>query len=110
MGQKVRRKTCGRVDGLAGEGAVLGLAAQHGGAAPTAEQASEGALRARVGGDVMLRTVAERVHRGFTGGSGEVGYMPLPCAPVVHKVDRKNSGGFQELAGEEAVLALAAEH
>lgn len=51
-----------------------------------------------------------RLHRGFTGGAGEVGYMPLPGAPVVHNVRRKNSGGFQELAGAPAVRALARHH
>ncbi|WP_405019610.1 ROK family transcriptional regulator [Kitasatospora sp. NBC_00070] len=51
--------------------------------------------------------LAGRLHRGFTGGAGEVGYMPVPGAPVVHNVRRKNSGGFQELAGAEAVLSLA---
>ncbi|MFB7664480.1 ROK family transcriptional regulator [Kitasatospora sp. NPDC056138] len=60
-----------------------------------------------VGAAIVL---AGRLHRGFTGGAGEVGYMTVPGAPVVHDVHRKNSGGFQELAGEEAVLALAAEH
>ncbi|WP_069165218.1 ROK family transcriptional regulator [Nocardia altamirensis] len=54
--------------------------------------------------------IAGQLHRGFNGGAGEVGYMPLPGAPIVHDVRRKNSGGFQELAGEPAVLALARSH
>ncbi|BFV56882.1 ROK family transcriptional regulator [Kitasatospora sp. CMC57] len=54
--------------------------------------------------------LAGRLHRGFTGGAGEVGYMPVPGAPVVYNVRRKNSGGFQELAGAEAVLSLARQH
>ncbi|MER5865316.1 ROK family transcriptional regulator [Kitasatospora sp. NPDC002040] len=54
--------------------------------------------------------LAGRLHRGYTGGAGEVGYMPVPGAPVVHNVRRKNSGGFQELAGAEAVLLLARQH
>lgn len=54
--------------------------------------------------------IAGRLHRGFTGGAGEVGYMPVPGAPVVRNVRRENSGGFQELAGAVAVLALAKEH
>ncbi|GAB2705312.1 ROK family transcriptional regulator [Kitasatospora kifunensis] len=52
-------------------------------------------------------TIGGRLHRGFTGGAGEVGYMPVPGAPVVRNVRRENSGGFQELAGASAVLALA---
>ncbi|MCQ4081875.1 ROK family transcriptional regulator [Streptomyces sp. RB6PN25] len=48
-----------------------------------------------------------RLHRGATGGAGEVGYMPVPGAPVLHNVTRANTGGFQELAGGDAVLKLA---
>jgi predicted NBD/HSP70 family sugar kinase len=51
-----------------------------------------------------------KLHRGHTGGAGEVGYMPLPGAPVVKNVRRENAGGFQQLAGAPAVLALAREH
>jgi predicted NBD/HSP70 family sugar kinase len=54
--------------------------------------------------------IAGKLHRGHTGGAGEVGYMPLPGAPMVRNVRRENSGGFQELAGAPAVLALAKEH
>ncbi|MFE9581802.1 ROK family transcriptional regulator [Nocardia sp. NPDC006044] len=54
--------------------------------------------------------IAGRLHRGFHSGAGEVGYMPLPGAPIVHDVRRKNSGGFQQLAGAPAVLALAKQH
>ncbi|WP_051969550.1 ROK family transcriptional regulator [Kitasatospora azatica] len=54
--------------------------------------------------------IGGRLHRGFTGGAGEVGYMPVPGAPVVRNVRRENSGGFQELAGANAVLALAKQY
>ena len=54
--------------------------------------------------------IAGRLHRGFTGGAGEVGYMPVPGAPVIRDVRRENSGGFQELAGARAVLALARQY
>ncbi|MFE0461657.1 ROK family protein [Kitasatospora sp. NPDC058965] len=54
--------------------------------------------------------IGGRLHRGFTGGAGEVGYMPLPGAPLVRNVRRENSGGFQELAGANAVLALAKQY
>ncbi|AUY54150.1 ROK family transcriptional regulator [Streptomyces sp. CB01881] len=53
--------------------------------------------------------IAGRLHRGFTGGAGEVGYMPVPGSPVVRDVRRRNSGGFQELVGAPAVRALARE-
>ncbi|MFC1399983.1 MULTISPECIES: ROK family transcriptional regulator [Streptacidiphilus] len=60
-----------------------------------------------VGAAVVL---GGKLHRGHTGGAGEVGYMPLPGAPLVRNVRRENAGGFQMLAGAPAVLALAKEH
>jgi predicted NBD/HSP70 family sugar kinase len=60
-----------------------------------------------VGAAIVL---AGRLHRGHTGGAGEVGYMPLPGAPLIRDARRRNSGGFQELVGAPAVLALARRH
>ncbi len=51
-----------------------------------------------------------RLHRGATGGAGEVGFLPLPGTPLVRNVGRNNSGGFQALAGAQQVLALARHH
>lgn len=50
-----------------------------------------------------------RLHRGWTGGAGEVGFLPVPGTPLVRQVTRANSGGYQELAGAQAVPALARE-
>ncbi|MFN8192667.1 MAG: ROK family transcriptional regulator [Nocardioidaceae bacterium] len=50
-----------------------------------------------------------RLHTGASGGAGEVGFLPLPGADV-RDVRRTDSGGFQELAGGPAVLALARSH
>ncbi|MGW2488778.1 ROK family protein [Streptomyces sp. NPDC001606] len=50
-----------------------------------------------------------RLHRGWTGGAGEVGFLPVPGAPLVRRVTRANSGGYQELAGSQAVPELARE-
>ncbi|MFI8187442.1 ROK family transcriptional regulator [Streptomyces sp. NPDC085946] len=50
-----------------------------------------------------------RLHRGWTGGAGEVGFLPVPGTPLVRRVTRANSGGYQELAGSRAVLRLARE-
>jgi predicted NBD/HSP70 family sugar kinase len=47
------------------------------------------------------------LHRGATGGAGEVGFLPLPETPVVRQVGRSNAGGFQALAGGPQVLELA---
>ncbi|TCO33452.1 putative NBD/HSP70 family sugar kinase [Kribbella steppae] len=51
-----------------------------------------------------------QLHRGATGGAGEVAFLPLPGTPLVRNVSRNNAGGFQELAGGEPVLRLAREH
>lgn len=48
-----------------------------------------------------------RLHRGFTGGAGEVGFLPVPGTPLVRQVAKANSGGFQELAGVQAIPRLA---
>ncbi|MFD4140740.1 ROK family protein [Streptomyces sp. NPDC058572] len=53
--------------------------------------------------------IGGRLHRGFTGGAGEVGFLPVPGAPLVRQVTRANSGGFQELAGAQALPRLARE-
>ncbi|MFD8551264.1 ROK family transcriptional regulator [Streptomyces fradiae] len=50
-----------------------------------------------------------RLHRGFTGGAGEVGFMPVPGAPLVRNVAKAGRGGFQELAGARVLPALARE-
>ncbi|MET7284515.1 ROK family transcriptional regulator [Streptomyces sp. NPDC005573] len=50
-----------------------------------------------------------RLHRGWTGGAGEVGFLPVPGAPLVRQVTRTNSGGFQELAGAQELPKLARE-
>lgn len=48
-----------------------------------------------------------RLHRGFTGGAGEIGYMPVAGMPPVRNISRGTNGGFQNLAGAPAVLKLA---
>ncbi|MFE1307523.1 ROK family protein [Streptomyces sp. NPDC058755] len=50
-----------------------------------------------------------RLHRGWTGGAGEVGFLPVPGTPLVRQVTKANSGGYQELAGSQAVPKLARE-
>lgn len=50
-----------------------------------------------------------RLHRGWTGGAGEVGFLPVPGVPLVRQVTKANSGGYQELAGSQAVPRLARE-
>jgi predicted NBD/HSP70 family sugar kinase len=50
------------------------------------------------------------LHRGATGGAGEVGYMPVPGQPLSRNLGRRGHGGFQAIAGAPAVLALARSH
>ncbi|AZQ34810.1 ROK family transcriptional regulator [Streptomyces cyaneochromogenes] len=50
-----------------------------------------------------------RLHRGWTGGAGEVGFLPVPGVPLVRQVTKANSGGYQELAGSQAIPQLARE-
>ncbi|KOU67303.1 ROK family transcriptional regulator [Streptomyces sp. MMG1533] len=50
-----------------------------------------------------------RLHRGWTGGAGEVGFLPVPGAPLVRQVSKAGSGGYQELAGSQAIPQLARE-
>jgi len=64
-----------------------------------------------VGGGVGLATMlGGRLHRGVTGAAGEIGWLPVPGAPVTADVrDGRLGGGLQWLAGAEAVSAIAAE-
>jgi predicted NBD/HSP70 family sugar kinase len=53
--------------------------------------------------------IGGRLHRGRTGGAGEVGFLPVPGTPLVRDPAQINSGGFQALAGANAVLRWAHE-
>lgn len=68
--------------------------------------ADEGVGAAIVLGGALLR--------GATGGAGEIGYMPLPDAPLARGPQSfaapDAGGGFQSLASSPAVVALAAAH
>ncbi|HEY7487068.1 MAG TPA: ROK family transcriptional regulator [Streptosporangiaceae bacterium] len=50
------------------------------------------------------------LHRGATGGAGEIGYMPLVGAPLIRDVRRTHTGGMQLAAGTPAILKLMREH
>lgn len=58
-----------------------------------------------------------RLNRGLAGGAGEIGWLPVPGAPLPPAAShperggpRSLQGGFQSLAGPEAVRALAREY
>ncbi|MEU5974334.1 ROK family transcriptional regulator [Streptomyces sp. NPDC047315] len=57
-----------------------------------------------LGGAVVI---GGRLHRGFTGGAGEVGFLPVPGTPLMRQVTKSNGGGFQELAGAQVLPGLA---
>ncbi|WP_336215531.1 ROK family transcriptional regulator [Nonomuraea sp. LPB2021202275-12-8] len=51
-----------------------------------------------------------RMHRGATGGAGEVGYMPTPGAPTARETGRYADHGYQALTGGSAVLGVLRAH
>ncbi|MFF1480730.1 ROK family transcriptional regulator [Streptomyces sp. NPDC058301] len=61
------------------------------------------------GGLGAALVIGGRLHRGFTGGAGEVGFLPVPGVPLVRQVTKANAGGFQELAGGQVLPRLARE-
>ncbi|MBV1848794.1 ROK family transcriptional regulator [Catellatospora tritici] len=63
---------------------------------------------AGIGLAVML---GGRLHRGFSGAAGEIGYLPVPGAEIPRDVSRRvGKGAFQMVAGADAVRAVAREH
>jgi predicted NBD/HSP70 family sugar kinase len=63
-----------------------------------------------IGTGVGLATMlAGRLHRGVSGAAGEIGWLPVPGAPVTSDVKYPAGGGLQWLVGTDSVGALAAE-
>ncbi|WP_460770274.1 ROK family transcriptional regulator [Nocardiopsis nanhaiensis] len=75
------------------------------------------------GGVGMSAMIDGRIHRGRSGGAGEIGYLPVPGAPLPEEVgldggyedhkehgDRELPHGFQALVKSKQVVKLAAEH
>jgi predicted NBD/HSP70 family sugar kinase len=48
-----------------------------------------------------------RLHRGFTGGAGEIGWLPVPGEPLPTDVSEPQSGSFERLVGGDAIAGLA---
>ncbi|MFC0005726.1 ROK family transcriptional regulator [Micromonospora siamensis] len=64
-----------------------------------------------VGAGVGLAIVlGGRLHHGSTGAAGEIGYLPVPGVPIPRDVSRRAKPAFQQLAGADAVRAVAREH
>jgi predicted NBD/HSP70 family sugar kinase len=51
-----------------------------------------------------------RLHHGSSGAAGEIGYLPVPGAPIPRDVSRRAKPAFQQLAAADAVKAVAREH
>ncbi|WP_349239655.1 ROK family transcriptional regulator [Streptomyces sp. CC208A] len=67
-------------------------------------------LRADEGLGAAL-VIGGRLHRGYFGGAGEVGYLPLPGAPTAREAgDPYGRHGCQELAGGDAVREVLRAH
>ncbi|MEU7615992.1 ROK family transcriptional regulator [Micromonospora rifamycinica] len=62
---------------------------------------------AGVGLAIML---GGRLHHGSSGAAGEIGYLPVPGVPIPRDVSRRAKPAFQQLAGADAVQAVAREH
>jgi predicted NBD/HSP70 family sugar kinase len=57
----------------------------------------------------LATTLGGRLHRGVSGAAGEIGWLPVPGAPVTSDVRYPAGGGLQWLVGPDAIGALAAE-
>jgi predicted NBD/HSP70 family sugar kinase len=55
----------------------------------------------------LATVIGGRLHRGVSGAAGEIGWLPVPGAPVTQDVRHPASGGLQWLAGSQAVRELA---
>ncbi|MFI6812188.1 ROK family protein [Nonomuraea sp. NPDC050328] len=51
-----------------------------------------------------------RLHRGISGGAGEIGWLPVPGQPLPTDVSQPKSGSYQRLVGHDALEELAALH
>jgi predicted NBD/HSP70 family sugar kinase len=51
-----------------------------------------------------------RLHRGARGGAGEIGYLPVPGAPLPEDLTRPGTGGFRSLADARSVRMLAEQY
>lgn len=64
-----------------------------------------------IGGGMGLAVMlGGRLHRGYMGAAGEIGYLPVPGAEITREVTRRGKGAFQQIAAADAVRAIAREH
>jgi predicted NBD/HSP70 family sugar kinase len=58
----------------------------------------------------LASMIGGRLHRGVSGGAGEIGYLPVPGAPLPQGVRRPRHSGLQSLVGADGVRRLARDH
>ena len=58
----------------------------------------------------LATILSGRLYRGARGAAGEIGYLPVPGAPLPEDLTHPSAGGFRSLVGAVPVQALAAEH
>ncbi|HYJ67499.1 MAG TPA: ROK family transcriptional regulator [Nocardioidaceae bacterium] len=64
-----------------------------------------------VGRGLGLAAVLDgRLHRGVSGGAGEIGYLPVPDEPLPKGMRNPRHSGFQSLVGADGVRRLARAH
>jgi predicted NBD/HSP70 family sugar kinase len=64
-----------------------------------------------VGRGLGLAAVIDgRLHRGVSGGAGEIGYLPVPDEPLPQGMRNPRHSGFQSLVGADGVRRLARQH
>src|SRR5690606_6169162 len=68
-----------------------------------AEEVSDFVLMWLGGGVGMAIVLNDRIHGGRSGGAGEIGYLPVPGAPL--PADVGLPGGYQSLRTEEGTIA-----
>ena len=59
------------------------------------------------GGLGMAAFLGGKVHRGAAGAAGEIGYLPVPGAPLQEDIRHPAKGGLQSLVGASVVRMLA---
>jgi predicted NBD/HSP70 family sugar kinase len=88
----------------------VNLAAMAERAAGAAAGADDFVLAWLGGGLGLAIILGGQLHRGTAGAAGEIGYLPVPGAPLHTDIRHPASGGFQSMAGGLAVRELAAAH
>jgi predicted NBD/HSP70 family sugar kinase len=86
---------------------LAAIAEAHGGAARGVDDFVLIWLGGGMGSAIVL---GGKLYHGSTGAAGEIGYLPVPGAQIPRNVTRRAKPAFQQIAGLDAVRAVAREH